>query len=302
VTQPDVVTRSGANLPLILGVALVAGLVLGIGAAWVWDRLASRVRDPDELTEYSSLPVLARIPQWSSEGSVAPDGPPAEAFGYVAARLSAMTSPRRAGVTIVVTSPRSGAGTTTVAVNTAFAFAAQGRNVVLVGADLHSPQLHEVVGVPATPGLLDVLNADCSLESALRHLRRPDVDVLPAGGSPEARRTGLDIDMLRIVLGQLGSRAIVVVDAPPVLESAAALLLADNADVVLLVGDLRAGRRDDVGDAVRQLEGELPAVAGWVANLPRRRTAPSSGTPSFDLKSITGRLQRSGDRSDRVTS
>jgi succinoglycan biosynthesis transport protein ExoP len=302
VTQADVVERSGGNLPLIFGVALVAGLALGVGAAWLWDRLADRVRDPEELTERSGLPVLARIPRWSSDGAIAPDGPPGEAFGYVAARLSAMTSPRRVGVRIVVTSPRSGAGTTTVAMNTAFALAAQGRKVVLVDANLRNPQLHEVVGVAEAPGLLDVLGAECNLDSALRHLRRPLVDVLPIGGSPGARPSAPDIDVLRIILGQLGSRAVVVVDAPPVLESATAVLLADKADVVLLVGNLRAGRRDDVGNAVRQLEEALPPVAGWVANLPRPRTAPRSGPPSFDLRAITARLPHLGDHSDRVTS
>jgi tyrosine-protein kinase Etk/Wzc len=162
--------------------------------------------------------------------------------------------------------------------------------------------MHEVVGLSSAPGLLDVLDGDCSLESARRHTRRPNVSVLPLGGSPDAWRAGLQIDMLRVVLGQLGSHAIVVVDAPPVLESAASLLFAETAGVVLLVGDLRSGRRKDVDAAMGLMEAARPVIAGWVVNLPHRRTAPRSSGPSFELDTNTGSWQQAIDRSDPVAS
>ena len=55
-----------------------------------------------------------------------------QAFGYLAAQLTSLTENKRRDVAVLVTSPRSGAGTTTVAAQTAIALAELGRDVVLV--------------------------------------------------------------------------------------------------------------------------------------------------------------------------
>ena len=300
VTWPDVAERSGPHLPLILGVALLTGLTLGVGMAWLWDRFSDHLRDPDELTENSGLPVLVKIPRWRTSGWGARDGAGLEAFGYLTARISSMVSHRREGITVTVTSPRSGAGTTTIALNTALSFAAAQRDVVLVGADLHHPQLHEAVAVAQGPGLLEVLDDECTLESAIQRTRWPNLSVLTLGGSRRARHVSLQRDALGLVLAQLGERAIVVIDAPPILESSASLALAHLADVVLVVGDLRSGRRHDAESAARLLEGVHPVLTGWVANEPGV-TAPSSRRDrTFELTSIDTPSSTEDDRSKRA--
>jgi Mrp family chromosome partitioning ATPase len=302
VTWPDTVERSGVNLTLILVVALLAGLVLGVSAAWAWDRVVDRLRDPEELTERSALPVLGEIPRWSRHGQLAPVGSAREAFGYVSARLDSLVSQRHVDLSIVVTSPRAGAGTSTVALNTALAFAARERDVVLVGADPRHPMLHEMVEVPDAPGLLEVLNAECTLESALRHTRWPNLSVLVVGGTPGAEDVSLRPDMLTLVLDELSAQAMVIVDAPPILESADSLMLVDKADVLLLVGDLRSGKRNDVERAMRLIEGARPAVAGWVANLPRRKAAPGTEGSAAGPRTIAESLRKPAAGSDRVAS
>lgn len=299
VTWPDAVKPSAANLPLIVAVALLAGLVLGVAAAWVWDRVVDRVRDADEFTDRSGLPVLAEIPRWSGPGSLAPDTARA-AFAYVSARVGTLGSQRDADLRIVVTSPRAGAGTTTVALNTAIAIAAQERDVVLVGADLQEPRLHEILDVPPAPGLIQVLNTACALESAVRDTGWQSLSVMTAGAA-SATHGGLQPDMLGVVLDQLSTGAIVVVDAPPILESADSLALVDKADVLLLVGDLRSGKRDDVERAIQLIEGIRPAACGWIANLPRggeRSGSDSMGRP----KPVVGPLRPTAARSDRFAS
>jgi Mrp family chromosome partitioning ATPase len=302
VTWPDTVVRSGTNLPLIMGVAVLAGLALGVGAAWAWDRLAGRIRDPEELTEHSGLPVLGEIPRWRARESLAPPGSAQEAFSYVAARLDPLVSQQRENLRIVVTSPCAGGGTTTVAVNTALAFAAQKRAVVLVGADLHHAGLHDVVGAPRTPGLLDVLSGGCTLESALLPTPWSNLSVLSVGGTSETSRAALQPDLLALVLDELGARAIVVVDAPPILAAADSLMLVGKADVLLLVGDLRSGRRRDVDRAMRQIEGSRPETGWWVSNRPRRsvrsRPEESAAAPTALAESVLS----TDEQSDRVAS
>lgn len=302
VTWPDTAARTGTHPSLVLGVALLAGLVLGLGAAWSWDRLSDRVRSPEELTDRSGLPVLAEVGRWRWRGQLAPPGPGKEAFSYLSTRLASLLAHRHAEVTITVTSPRAGAGTTTVALNTARAIAAQGRTVVLVGADLHHPQVHECLGAPAAPGLLDVLAGECALDSAVRPTRWQNLSVLPVGVCGPDDETSLQPDVLDLVLEELGASAIVVVDAPPVLADAVALMLVDKSDALLLVGDLRAGRRRDVEHAARLMEEARPAVAGWVANLPRRGPDPGLDEAAHETASAAEAPGTTATRSDRVAS
>lgn len=272
VTTPELPTRgSGANLLLVLGLGALAGVALGVGSAWLWDRTTDRLRDGAELEELTGVPVLGTLPRWERRaGWLAPSGPAGEAVGFLAARLATLTEGRRHGVTVVVTSPRPGSGTTTVAVNTALAFAALGREVILVGADLHAPRIHECLGLARAPGLLDVLDGDSTAEAALQRTTRPNLKVLTTGHRSTGTRD-LHIDHLRLALAQLVARAVVVVDAPPLLSCPESLILTNEADVVLLVADLRSGTRSDAEDAVDLCQGFASQTAGWVVNRPQHR-------------------------------
>ena len=276
VTTPELPTQgAGANLVLVLGLGALAGMALGVGAALAWDRGTDRLRNAEELEELTGLPVLGNLPRWSRHlGWLAPPGPARDAVGFVAARLVGLTGNRRHGVTIVVTSPRPGSGTTTIAMNIALTLAAQGRDVVLVGADLHAPRLHQCFGLAPSPGLLDVVHGDTTAELALQRTSRPNLRVLTSGMTPDAD-PHLEVDV-QLVLAQLARQAVVVVDAPPLLTRADSLILTDQADAVLLVADLGSGTRSDAVDAVVLRQGFQSQLAGWVVNRPHRRSRRTS--------------------------
>lgn len=269
VTSPAVPTSgSGSNLLLILGVGGFAGLALGVGAAWAWDRLTDRLRSAADVERLAGATVLAELPRWSrSARAFAPAGRPAEAAGFMATRLHALAGGRRHGVTLVVTTPRRGGGTTTLAANVARTLALQGCEVVLVGADVHAPRTHQSFSTFASPGLIDVLTGVCTLDDAVQPTDYAGLRVLAAGTAPELERP-LNVDQLRLVLAQLAAGAVVVVDAPPLLSWPVSFILASHANAVLIVADLRAGTRADASAAAGLL-GEGVAV-GWVSNRPRR--------------------------------
>jgi Mrp family chromosome partitioning ATPase len=272
VTDPVLPSHgNGANVAMILALAAMLGLGLGVGAAWLYDRISDRLRDADELEEQTGVPVLGELPRWrQQEGRLDPPRSARQVFGYVAAALLAKAGSRRHGLTVVVTSPRRGAGTTTVAVSTARTLAGQGRDVVLVGADVRDSSLRECLGVAAAPGLVDVLRGDCTAERALQRTSDPHLRVLAAGATREGGLR-LHVDDLQLLLAQLGSGALVVVDAPPLLTWSDSLVLADRADLVLLVADLRGGTRTDAAAGVTLLRDLRPSIVGWVANRPPRR-------------------------------
>jgi Mrp family chromosome partitioning ATPase len=273
VTPPSVPTSgSRGSLPLFLVLGLVAGLTVGVAAAWLWDRVSDRVRSAAELTQLTGLPILTRMRRWESRHSPLPPGGAArESFAFVAARLTSMSG--RGGTTIVVTSPRTGAGATSVACGTAAALAAQGKKVVLIAASHAGLRPERLLGVATSPTLIKLLSRGCSPELALHPTAVRNLRMVPTRSAPGM---SLELEDVHLVLQRMDRRAFVVIDAPPVLTSADALLLADAADHVILVGDLRSGTRTDVREALALLDDVRPKLAGWVANRPPRRRRRAS--------------------------
>jgi Mrp family chromosome partitioning ATPase len=106
--------------------------------------------------------------------------------------------------------------------------------------------------------------------------------VLVAGVTGEAD-VRLNVDSLQLLIAQLGAGALVVVDAPPLLSRSESLVVAEHADLVLLVADLRTGTRKDAAAGVALLQGLRPRIAGWVVNHPprgSRRTHRRGGEPT----------------------
>src|SRR5262249_24019208 len=70
--------------------------------------------------------------------------------------------------TLVITSPLSGDGKTTSAVNLAVTLVTRGHRVLLIDADLRRGIINRVFGASRTPGLSDVIAGTTSLEAAVR--------------------------------------------------------------------------------------------------------------------------------------
>ena len=275
---------TGANYPLIMFVALMCGLALAVGVAWLWDRVSDRVRSPAELAG-TGWPVLATDLHVPLDPGSPLTGRVSDDFALVAARLGSMTRGRREGVRVLVASPSRGSGTSSVAANTAAALLSMGRHVVLIDADLSSPGVSTLAPGGTSPGLVEVLDGTCSPESGLQTVGSDGLRLLP---SPSGRQLpGVDTDILSLMLGQLASRHIVVLDGPPLLESSLGVVLADQVDVVLLVADLRRLRRREVAESVRLLQGVDNVEVCWVSHeghpphVAGRRVSPPRPSPQL---------------------
>lgn len=273
ITKPDVPTSStGIDYALVLAVALLAGLGLGVGCAWLWDRVSDRVRSSTEL-ERAGLPVLAnRVSLPRRKVGITASG--REHFRYLAGRLDTLVGRRRDHVRIVVTAPRALSGSSAVALNVAAGIAGMGRRVVLVDADLRSRGVSALLPGEPLPGFLELVNGATTVEKAARPLWLERVRLVPSIVSKPPPAT--DVDLTSLAVERLAARDIVVLDAPPLLEAPEAALLADHADVVLLVADMSSLSRSDVARTLR-VAGHLSApVVGWVTH--NRRTGKGDTT------------------------
>ena len=176
-----------------------------------------------------------------------------------------------------------------VAANLAVALAQSGQSTVLVCADLRWGQAHRLFEVNDTEGITGILDGQTSLADALEPVA-PGLKVLPAGPPPLDASAVLQRPDFRAMLSALLGRAdFVVITAPPVLASADALILADIADMTLLVADARHSARAQVRTAMRVSSSRyttrssaacLPASEGAACyGVPGRRRPPGTASP-----------------------
>jgi tyrosine-protein kinase len=272
ISDPEVPSGSSGwgSLQVILAVALLLGLAIGAGAAWVWDRVTGRVRSLAEF-ERTGIPVIGSLSStWNPTGNIEDD------FARLAVRLNSLTEGRRRKVRILVTSPRSTNAVAEVAIGTADALAALGRRIVLVDADPGTAEVTRLLAMSDSHGFVEVLEGACQVEHAMQPTARNDVQVVPSGGG-DREQTGLpNVDNLEMVLGMMSSDAIVVMAGPSLLDDAQAALIAGTVDVVLVVADLNRTLRTDIDAAALLTAPEPGRLVGWVTYHPSRRAREHS--------------------------
>jgi len=270
-------TPSSPKIDRDLGIAIVAGLLVGIGFALLRDNLDDRVRGKDQLEQLTpGIPVLGLIPvidEWRDRkrpylvAQTHPKSPPTEAYRGLrtSVQFIALDNPTKV---LQITSPSAGDGKTTTSANLAWIMAEAGQRVVLVGCDLRRPRIHEFFGLPNDVGFTSVLLGEAELADAL--LRVPDqsrLQMLPTGPVPPNPSELLSSAKTHEVFKSLKAYAdIVVVDSAPVLPVTDAAVLSTHADAILLVVSAGMVKRRDVVRSVEMLNQINAPIVGTVLN------------------------------------
>jgi polysaccharide biosynthesis transport protein len=254
--------------------ALIVGGVLAVGVAFVIEYLRryNRIRDERDLESSSGLPVLGSVTEKRGDlrrGGLDrlvvlryPGSREAEAYRALLARIGFAGGLER---TLMVASTGASEGKSAVAANLALAYAEAGRNVVLVDADLRSPHLHTLLGVPNDRGVTNVLvDRDAPLQWVIVPTPHPRLRLMPAGPPPPRLSGPLgapQVDALLEALLQVAD--VVVFDAPPVAGSLDAAVLATQIRESVLVVPAGA-RAEEVAEATRVLQGASAELVGTI--------------------------------------
>jgi tyrosine-protein kinase len=262
---------------LSLAVALLLGLVLGVGVAIALELVNPLVlRDEDVLDE--GLPILTRSPRVSTSDlryRLANRDAPADvndAFRLARVNLTVAGNASRA---LLITSPARGEGRTSACINLALAFVQSGGRVVLVDADLRRARLTRLVEPSAhVSGVSQLLRGQANVDEVLFPVPGygDQLQLVPAQPGDEGAVDLLESAALEAMLDERGSRAdVIIVDSPPITEVADALPLARIVDAVVLVVRYGRTRRDKLDDAQRLLR-QLGVVPRGVVAVTRRRS------------------------------
>nr|MDQ3353591.1 polysaccharide biosynthesis tyrosine autokinase [Actinomycetota bacterium] len=257
--------------------ALVVGLMLGVGLAFVREQLDDTVKTKDDLERATGgLGTLALIPvlaNWKDRTKpqvvslTEPASPVAEA--YRSLRTSVQFIGLQHPIQVVqLTSPNASEGKTTTLANLAVALAGSGQRVVVVCCDLRRPRIHEFFGLTNATGFTSVLLGEIPLSASLQAVPGQGRLALLASGPPPPNPSELLASQRSadVLLALRSECDVVLVDSPPVLPVTDSIVLSRMVDATILVGTAGRTTRKEYQRAVELLRQVDAPLIGSVLN------------------------------------
>jgi len=264
---------------------LLGGLLLGTILARIFGP-RTLVRDEREVSKVTGTPVLGWIKYARRKPLLAGDteGHAGEAFRALRVNVFALSTARPRS--IVITASSRGEGATTTAINFALVAAETGLRVLLVEANLGQPSAAAYLQVRGAQGRIAAVSNLGSIAAALRHLPGYAVDVLPAGSTPNPGEVVGSPETAEAVATMIAGYDFVVFDAPALLTSTDAAVLARHSDGVLVVVDTRKTKRRAFAAATASLHRAGAPLLGVVLN-----KTPSRPQPRFNRRPRSGAVK-----------
>jgi capsular exopolysaccharide synthesis family protein len=257
-------TRRAVELGLVIGILLAAAAVMLLDSA---DR---RLRSPDELEEFTKLPLLAAIPPSAFNSELETTPVDAEAFQTLRTSLTYFTVDTKLK-SVLITSPGEQEGKSTVAVRLALAAAHAGLDVVLVDADMRRAGATAKLGANTQVGLGLALAEQRPVESVLitwplASNAAGRLRVLPAGPPPPNPAALISSEAMRSLIRTLEDQAdLVIIDSPAALAVSDAVPLMQSVSGVLLIARMNRSSRETVNRLQKMILSAHGHLLGTVA-------------------------------------
>lgn len=260
------------KLPLCAAAGLLLGMCGGLAIAFGSDVRDGRFRSAAELDEAIGLANLGRVGKMMSidrgvQGLISAElSPDAEAFRL--GRTMMLVDIKAGNLkTIGFTSPMQGDGKSTIMSNFAVSFAQVDLRVLVVDADLRRPSVHRYFSVPKATGLCDILEANATIEEAIKPTSIENVSVITAGATTKVPAELLQSERLDEILNELrDDYDLILVDLPPVLAVSDPIVVLPRLDGSILVVRVSRARRDEVLNTMRRIKESGGNFVGWMLN------------------------------------
>ncbi|MGI4828507.1 MAG: GumC family protein [Janthinobacterium lividum] len=236
------------------GSIVIAGTVVALGLAlvlaFILESLDTSLSSVAEIESVSGLPSLALIPKARRSSDPTSQTPAqrklvvltnpksqfAESFRALRTSLLLSVAGREPQV-VLLTSATPSEGKTTASLNLAAVLAQRDVRVLLIDADLRRPTVHHRFGLNGKIGLTSVLTGSVGLKDAIQNVSDlPSLDVLASGPIPPFPTEMLSSDAMRRLLQEArGIYTHIVMDSPPLLSVTDSVVLAREADTVVLI-------------------------------------------------------------------
>ncbi|WP_200347241.1 GumC family protein [Halochromatium glycolicum] len=263
-------TQTFPNRQRSLIIALILALGAGVGLAFLLEKLDNGYRTPEQLEQALRMRGLGMVPKLSAlklRGRTPAQyvlQKPASSYGEALRTVyTAITHARAGGARpkrLLVTSSLAGEGKTTFCLSMARLLALAGNNrILLLEADLRRGRVGKALantGAAAeAPPVSDYLTGEVADWRHCVHTE-PDsgLDLIAAGAKVQHPQTLLQSAAMQRLLDEAAdSYDLVLIDTPPLLAVADALVLTDHVDATVLLVQWESTPRDAVKSTLAML-------------------------------------------------
>lgn len=275
-------------------IALIAGLMLGVGTGWGMEKLNPGFTSSRQFEELVGAPILAILPKTDARQLLI-NGRPAPLPEYVRlkpdSRLSEMARALRIGIrmsdvkeppkVIQLSSTLPGEGKTTTALMLAISAACSEQKALIIDADLRDAAVSRYFGRDKEFGLSDYLLGKVEMENVIHLDETRGLSVLPIGVSKQCSPDLLSSDRMRKLIEHCRANFdYVMLDTPPVGSVGDALVTSSLADIIVFIIRWRATPREMVRQTISRVSGDVKLIGG-VFNFVDEQLAKKYGESVF---------------------
>ncbi|MDQ0730223.1 polysaccharide biosynthesis tyrosine autokinase [Arthrobacter sp. B1I2] len=279
------------NIQLALLFGAVGGLLLAYAAALLRHHLDRRLRSSSQIERLFEVPVIGTLPydpdisgtfkilgteRHELQKTEVQNRAFIEALRALRTNLRFLDVDHRPRI-ILVTSPMTSEGKSTVAGNLAVTMAATGEPVVIVDGDLRRPRIAGAFNLVPGVGVTNVLSGQAKLVDVIQAPTvLSNLSILGSGPTPPNPSELLGTNAMKQLLTTLSAGATVLIDAPPLLPVTDAAVLSRAADGVIVVARAGQTTRDELERSLKTLHTVNATVLGVIFNC-----VPTKGVDSY---------------------
>ena len=229
-----------------------------------------RLNSPADVDEGLGIRVLGVLPPVASRKAMAPGSLTAaqlsESIDNVRATLMHDSTSRPRQI-VLVASPSSMEGSTTVASHLALSLTRAGRRTLLIDGDLRDPSLHKLFAMPLEDGVSELLRSEIEITDAIRPTNTEGLWLMTAGVCDMDAIHALATDQLQPIFEKLRAEFdFIIIDGAPILGLSDSLSIGQHIDgAILTVLRDHSGVRS-IHQASELLKGLGIRVLGCVVN------------------------------------
>lgn len=257
------------RLLLNLALGLILAAAAAAGGIFVLELINNTFAIPDQVESELQLPVLGVLPDVNADKIT--DEMADEKSGLSEAYRTLRTSLQFTGTegaikTLLITSSEPSEGKSTTVFKLAQDFAALGRSILVIDADMRKPRMHRMFNTDIGIGLSNLLSNvvhQNDVQKIFRQTDNPHVSFLSAGTIPPNPSDLLMSSKMGLALHYVARKYdLVIVDAPPIMGLSDAVILGRLVDSTLLVVAAKQSHRKAAKAAAKRMRAAGANIVG----------------------------------------
>jgi polysaccharide biosynthesis transport protein len=262
---------SSPNSPIILALAIAAGLLLSVATILLRELLDNTLRHANEIPKLTNLPVLGKIPKLAYKPSFDRleqflDTPHlVEPYRMLLKALDRkLTNQPKV---ILISSTVEGEGKSNLVAYLGAVAATLSWKTLVIDADLQHPVQHAILGVSASPGLCNAIVTPSLTPEVVKSTVIENLFVMPYGEFPTRPATITESSEMPKLLANLSQQFdLILIDTTVLSKSVDAVTLSKYASGLLLTACPNHTRRDLLKEIILDLKDTNLEPLGIVIN------------------------------------